>query len=389
MANPRSNIYPVQLQGAELCLNKYDAEIKQYSGFNKNNSPFVGGCLSNIFTKEQQIEGGNADSVYIDANGDVYKVTTEGLWKNDKKVLDVDPTKLYDIEEIGLKGYDIVSIFDEKCFVYCNIDSSDAETPFHFILRFYDPNIEDYREEIIFKWDNYSDTAVDCKRVQCGENLYTWTCLVNYRYERLVSSSYQTRHTYYPVIFASSINDGEVDFVKYDTFPGLLDISYDDSYKRKVLSLVHGLYNEQHETLYLLLSSCLAGASSAPLFTLYSVSFNTSSGLELTVTKVIDLMNTTFSSSSYPFASYFDKTELTGRIIEGNLNSAITKDSKSWYFLSQNKIWLQSFQSSETPAVSNCYYKILADEDTGIKIKFYDEYEFIMVLVLVILLKIL
>ena len=28
MANSRSNIYPVQLQGAELCLNKYDAEIK-------------------------------------------------------------------------------------------------------------------------------------------------------------------------------------------------------------------------------------------------------------------------------------------------------------------------------------------------------------------------
>ena len=29
MANSRSNIYPVQLQGAELNLNKYDAEIKQ------------------------------------------------------------------------------------------------------------------------------------------------------------------------------------------------------------------------------------------------------------------------------------------------------------------------------------------------------------------------
>ena len=36
MANSRSNIYPVKLQGAELNLNKFDAEIKQYSGFNKN-----------------------------------------------------------------------------------------------------------------------------------------------------------------------------------------------------------------------------------------------------------------------------------------------------------------------------------------------------------------
>ena len=45
MANSKSNIYPVALQNAELNLNKYDAEIKQYSGFNKNNAPFVGGCL--------------------------------------------------------------------------------------------------------------------------------------------------------------------------------------------------------------------------------------------------------------------------------------------------------------------------------------------------------
>ena len=50
MANSRSNIYPVQLQGAELNLNKFDAEIKQYSGFNKNNSPFVGGCLSTPYS---------------------------------------------------------------------------------------------------------------------------------------------------------------------------------------------------------------------------------------------------------------------------------------------------------------------------------------------------
>ena len=53
MANSRSNIYPIQLQGAELNLNKFDAEIKQYRGFNKNNSPFVGGCLANVFTKEE------------------------------------------------------------------------------------------------------------------------------------------------------------------------------------------------------------------------------------------------------------------------------------------------------------------------------------------------
>ena len=85
MANSKSNIYPIQLQGAELCLNRYDAEIKQYRGFNKNNSPFVGGCLSNVFTKEEQISGSNADNVYINSNGDVYRVDTEGFYKNENK----------------------------------------------------------------------------------------------------------------------------------------------------------------------------------------------------------------------------------------------------------------------------------------------------------------
>ena len=83
MANSKSNIYPIQLQGAELNLNKYDAEIKQYTGFNKNNAPFVGGCLSNLFTKDEQITDGNADNVYIAPNGDVYRVDDNAFYKND------------------------------------------------------------------------------------------------------------------------------------------------------------------------------------------------------------------------------------------------------------------------------------------------------------------
>ena len=87
MANSKSNIYPIQLQGAELCLNRYDAEIKQYSGFNKNNSPFVGGCLSNIFTKDEVIEGATKDSVYIAPNGDIWRVDNTGLYRNDELII--------------------------------------------------------------------------------------------------------------------------------------------------------------------------------------------------------------------------------------------------------------------------------------------------------------
>ena len=117
MANSKSNIYPIQLQGAELNLNKLDAEIKQYSGFNKNNSPFVGGCLSNVFHKEEQISGGNADNTYIDTNGDVYKVDTEGLWKNEQKVITYPSTaKFYKRRRVDMPS-NVVKALNESVYI--------------------------------------------------------------------------------------------------------------------------------------------------------------------------------------------------------------------------------------------------------------------------------
>ena len=117
MANSKSNIYPIQLQGAELCLNRYDAEIKQYRGFNKNNSPFVGGCLSNVFTKEEQISGGNADNTYINTNGDVYRVDTEGLYQNDNKIIEYPSTvKFYEKEKVDFNK-DVVYAISDKIYI--------------------------------------------------------------------------------------------------------------------------------------------------------------------------------------------------------------------------------------------------------------------------------
>ena len=118
MANSRSNIYPVQLQGAELNLNKYDAEIKQYSGFNKNNSPFVGGCLSNVFTKDETIEGATSRNTYIAPNGDVYRVTTEGLFKNDEKLIDTSENEFYDVEEVTSIPDTAIFVYDEDTYIY-------------------------------------------------------------------------------------------------------------------------------------------------------------------------------------------------------------------------------------------------------------------------------
>lgn len=118
MANSKANIYPVQLQGAELNLNKYDAEIKPYSGFNKNNSPFVGGCLSNLFTKYQTIEGANSRNTYIASNGDVYRVTTEGLFKNDELLINTSENEFYDVEEVTSIPNTAVYVYDENTYIY-------------------------------------------------------------------------------------------------------------------------------------------------------------------------------------------------------------------------------------------------------------------------------
>lgn len=122
MANSKSNIYPIQLQGAELCLNRYDAEIKQYSGFNKNNSPFVGGCLSNVFTKEETVEGGNDDNVYIDTNGDVYRVDDEGLYRNEEKIIDYSasdlrPNGIYFFKKRKLNISNVVKAISETIYI--------------------------------------------------------------------------------------------------------------------------------------------------------------------------------------------------------------------------------------------------------------------------------
>ena len=138
MANSKSNIYPIQLQGAELNLNKLDAEIKQYSGFNKNNSPFVGGCLSNVFHKEEQISGGNADNTYIDTNGDVYRVTTEGLFKNGEKLIDYTGKKFYSVVEckVYLRMVKSSLIIPERSFIaLLNVKHNSLIIPFMWTLK--------------------------------------------------------------------------------------------------------------------------------------------------------------------------------------------------------------------------------------------------------------
>ena len=144
MANAKSTIYPIQLQGAELNLNKYDAEIKNYSGFNKNNSPFVGGCLSNVFTKEQQIEGANDDNVYIDENGDVYEVDTSGLKKNNEYVINFPENTVFWEREKKILNNNVIKFYSDAV----KIVKVDNETTWQYKIQGLETSETDYIAEV-------------------------------------------------------------------------------------------------------------------------------------------------------------------------------------------------------------------------------------------------
>lgn len=79
MANKQSNIYNVPLV-AELNMDSFNGDIKQFQGFNKNNSPYVGKCLSNLYKKEYDSEG----NTVVDTDGNLisYDSGTKYFKKN-------------------------------------------------------------------------------------------------------------------------------------------------------------------------------------------------------------------------------------------------------------------------------------------------------------------
>ena len=151
MANSKSNIYPIQLQGAELNLNKLDAEIKQYSGFNKNNAPFVGGCLSNVFTRTQSVEGADDDNTYIDTNGDVYEAK-DGFFKKNGAILFNIPNE----------GFERVELIDDEVIKYFNEDL--------FIIKRYRTPTEPVYSLCMGSKENYVDLEYGADYIGIGDD---------------------------------------------------------------------------------------------------------------------------------------------------------------------------------------------------------------------------
>ena len=54
MANQKSTMHNIELGTKNLDLTKYKYNISNYDGFNKNNSPYYGGVLSNFYHKKSK-----------------------------------------------------------------------------------------------------------------------------------------------------------------------------------------------------------------------------------------------------------------------------------------------------------------------------------------------
>ena len=112
MANSNSNIYDIQLQGANLNLNKFDSNIKQFTGFNKLNAPFFGDKLSPMWKKERTAQSNG--SVFDNDGNEYYFTFLENSTKKilTKKDLNGNETPLLEAEKEGFEETVIESQYD-------------------------------------------------------------------------------------------------------------------------------------------------------------------------------------------------------------------------------------------------------------------------------------
>lgn len=118
MANQKSTIHDIPLKTQDLCLNVFNADIKPYAGFRKNNSPFYGNTLSPFYYKKSAAVG---DKTYVHTNGVIYTIKDDGnfysIADNEIKLLDLSGGHFMEKRTIYSSGNEdyptILGFFDE------------------------------------------------------------------------------------------------------------------------------------------------------------------------------------------------------------------------------------------------------------------------------------
>ena len=118
MANQKSTLHEIPLKTQDLCLNVFNADIKPYEGFRKNNSPFYGSTLSPFYYKKSAAVG---DKTYVHTDGVIYTIKDDGnlysIADNEIKLLDLSGGHFLEKNTIYSSGNDsyptILGFFDE------------------------------------------------------------------------------------------------------------------------------------------------------------------------------------------------------------------------------------------------------------------------------------
>lgn len=77
MANQKAELHNINLKTSEVNLNRYKSDIKPYSGFRKNNSPFYGNVLSPFYGRTFGSIGSNS---YVAKDGFIYSLKNGSLF---------------------------------------------------------------------------------------------------------------------------------------------------------------------------------------------------------------------------------------------------------------------------------------------------------------------
>ena len=118
MANQKSTIHEIPLKTQDLCLNVFNADIKPYEGFRKNNSPFYGSTLSPFYYKKSVAV---SDKTYVHTDGIIYTIKDDGnlysIADNEIKLLDLSDGYFLEKKTIYSSGNEnyptILGFFDE------------------------------------------------------------------------------------------------------------------------------------------------------------------------------------------------------------------------------------------------------------------------------------
>lgn len=157
MANQKAELHNIPLKTADICLNKYNHDIKPYAGFRKNNSPFYGNVLSPFYTKARE---GIGNESYVTEDGEIYSLKNGSLYlikdNNELKLNDTTDTKYITKEDIDVSNnatyptilaffqisathYDMLCVSDEGLYAIVKDDGTVRYSYVTGVNRYY-PN---------------------------------------------------------------------------------------------------------------------------------------------------------------------------------------------------------------------------------------------------------